>query len=288
MSRSSAFLFNDNSNVPYLQFQDFLREMGVRSNSLLAIDADLQEKFFPKNEAGQPRKRWDLPKVGTSCTKERFHRHLALCGFYQETIPMDWYYTYAGWPGALVVRAGARLMDLITAWKSGVRWNKTIVFAGKRPKIREKETFSDARDSINFQKWDADDFNEWSGIETEIDEMRWLWKKADIPPEMRGKPIMFVDAPMKPPVKEGGQPIRPNSEDTIKVWLETDPRPGTLLLSSGAPYGMAMDEAWAMLLKPRISVETFGHKAPCLEPEVFMREVAGCVHRIARARGVIT
>ena len=60
-----------------------------------------------------------------------------------------------------------------------------------------------------------------------------------------------------------------------------------MLVSSGAPYGMAQDEAFWMILAPhKHTVETFGHAAPEFPVETLMREVAGCVHRIRRARHV--
>lgn len=284
-----AFLFGIN-NKPYKPFHTFLKEMGVQGDNLATIDADLQQKFFPKNDAGVPRERWDLPKIGIPCTRERFHRHLALCGFYQETIPTKWEYTYAGWPGALATRACVRLIDLISAWKAGVRWKETIVFAGKRPRIKEKETLAAITMAVAPRVWEDSDPTGLEHCETELDVMKYLFNNLKLPNDLRDIPWTFVDAPMKPPATPDGPPIRPNSEDTIKAWLEMDPKTGSLILSSGAPYGMAMDEAWSMLLEINgISVETFGHKAPDLEPEVFMREVAGCVHRIARARqGVLS
>lgn len=103
---------------------------------------------------------------------------------------------------------------------------------------------------------------------------------------MRDVRAIFIDAPMKPAPKEGGQPVRPNTEDTILHWLETEkPEPGSMLVSSGAPYGMAQDEAFQALLGPLgFSIETFGHVAPNLPIENFMREVAGCVNRIFHTR----
>ena len=92
---------------------------------------------------------------------------------------------------------------------------------------------------------------------------------------------------MKPPAKEGGPPVRPTTEDTVLEWLKSNPKPGPVLLSSGAPYGMAMDEAFWMLLEPHgFTVETFGHAAPDLPIENLMREVAGTVNRIRRARNL--
>ncbi|MBI2642134.1 MAG: hypothetical protein HYW96_00985 [Candidatus Wildermuthbacteria bacterium] len=115
--------------------------------------------------------------------------------------------------------------------------------------------------------------------------MRWLWINCTLPLDLQDTRVVFVDAPMKPPTTPGGQPVRPNTEDTVREWLSSKPTSTEVLLSSGAPYGMAQDEAlWRLLVVHCIAVETFGHAAPDLAPEVFMREVAGTVHQITLSR----
>lgn len=303
--RRSFLLFGSNDR-PTEAFAAFLHDVGVPGEDLQSIDGALQKRFFQKSPDGQPLERWELKEVEVYCPIDRIKQHLASCGFLNATEPQGLVYTRAGWPGALLPRAAARLCDLIDAWQSGVRWTETIVFGGKRPLQTDKENMCAAffvlGQDIPFPDYPDRPMDEWEydmagsdyrrsspfpqqGIHTELDMMRWLWSEADIPLDLRLLPTIFVDAPMKPSLKEGGPPVRPTTEDTITEWLKSNPIKGCLLLSSGDPYGMAQDEAFWMLLECHgHTVETFGHAAPDLPIENLMREVAGTVNRIRKAR----
>lgn len=278
--RRSGLLFTH--NIPTPQFRKFLEDIGIPGENLSEINTALQQRFFQKKSGtNEPLERWELGRVEVSCPPARFQRHLELCGFVSKTIPQHMTYTYAAWPGALAVRAGVRLADLTEAWESGVRWKETIVLGGKRP-LQEKETPREAMFTGGLGRgFDMDRPLTSYGLKTELDMMRWLWTTCVLPPGLRDTRVVFVDAPMKPPATPGGQPVRPNTEDTILEWLKSKPSSTELLISSGAPYGMAQDESfWRLLGVHGIAIETFGHAAPRLAPEVFMREVAGMVYQI--------
>ncbi len=291
--RRSIPLFGTSDNRPTPAFEGFLRDVQVPGDDLASIDAALQARFFQKGPDQQPIEPWELKDVQVSCPPEKLGRHLHRCGFIAERIALCWEYTYAAWPGALLPRATVRLSDLIEAWKSGVLWQQTIVFGGKRPLQPDKENPMQGWPANKLPPMESALRGELStpsaqqGVETELDMMRWLWERVTMPSDLRALPTVFVDAPMKPPAKEGGPPVRPNTEDTVQEWLRSNPKHGSLLLSSGAPYGMAQDEAFAMLLDSHgITAETFGHAAPDLPAENLMREVAGAVNRIRKARKV--
>lgn len=288
--RRSALLF-DAGNQPTPHFADFLRDIGIPGTNLIEIDTALQARFFQKNPDGSPKERWELDKVQVNCPLQQLRAYLAACGFMMETQPSTRVYDYAAWPGALVTRAVVRLNDLVSAWQKGVRWKQTIVFGGKRPLQADKESYEKCCEAMQIhpshtypkQSWDA------QPPQNELEMMRWVCQNTMQPfsQEKITVPPVFVDAPMKPPVKEGGPPVRPTTEDTVQEWLRSNPKPGSVLLSSGAPYGMAMDEAFWMLLEPHgFTVETFGHAAPDLPIENLMREVAGTVNRVRRARNL--
>lgn len=300
--RRSDLLFTS-AGRPTEAFAAFLKDVQVPGNDLPSIDDSLQIRFFQKKDDGKPKERWELAKIVISCSEDRIRQHLAACGFMNKTEPSRRRYKRAAWPGALVVRAAARLSDLVNAWNSGVRWNETVVFAGKRPLQQAKENSVECCKALGIdvdEETEAKDYVRlWDSIrpETELEMMRFLLEAASLensepgalvlPLELLELPVTFVDAPMKPPLQPDGEPVRPTTEDTILAWLEDEPEPGSMFVSSGAPYGMAQDEAFWMLLEPHgHTVETFGHAAPDLPIENFMREVAGTVNRIRRARGL--
>jgi len=284
--RRSSLLFGLD-NCPTESFAAFLRDVKVPGDDLLSIDASLQARFFQKNPDGSPKERWELDKVEIDCPIKQIKEHLGTCGFMNKTQPSGKIYGYAAWPGALVTRAVVRLNDLVNAWDDGVRWEQTIVFGGKRPLQSDKESFTQCCNSLGLGNDRHHEFVPiWDGFwpVNELEMMRFIWAAIAMPNELRAIPVIFVDAPMKQSAKEGSPLVRPTTEDTAKEWLEGKPNPGSILLSSGAPYGMAMDEAFWMLLEPHgFTVETFGHAAPDLPTENLMREVAGTVNRIHRA-----
>lgn len=294
--RTSANLFTDN-NLPTERLARLLKDLRLPYDTLTKIDDGLQVAFFQKKESGEARERWELETVIVECPESTIRSRLAELGFLTKTVPRQKHYDRAAWPGALVTRAAVRLFDLIEAWNSGVRWDEMVVFGGKRALIPEKESVTQCikalRETGLITSEDDESFRrQWAWIDnppTELDMMQWIWY-CSVPTEMAASiRVNFVDAPIKPPVTEGGAPVRPNTEDTIIAWeRDCSPSPGTMLVSSGAPYGMAQNEAFWMLLGPKEhSIETFGHAVPTgLGLEVILRELAGCVNRIRRARGV--
>lgn len=283
-----SFLLFDAENRPTSAFANFLRDIQVPGKDIESIDQSLQARFFQKKPNGAPRERWELEEVEVYCPREVIKGHLKNCGFLDETRPTEKKYDYAAWPGALVTRAVGRHYDLVLAWFGYyVSWRETIVFGGKRPLQQDKENYEACHLAMGLDLWDSEASAAWERLnpQTELDMMRWIWEmdshlvrfRHGELDSMYDHPVNFVDAAMKPQ--------RPTTEDTIKEWLKSNPKPGSVLLSSGVPYGMAMDEAFWMLLEPYgFTVETFGHAAPDLPIKTFMREVTGCVNRIRRAR----
>lgn len=278
MRRSELLFYN---TVPTVDFADFLRLVGIPGKNLCEIDTALQARFFQKNEDNTPKERWELGSVSVPCTEADVRNFLRPLGFIEFSVPSRDQYKYGAWPGALLPRAAARLHDLATTWHDhNTKLEKLVVFGGKRPIIPDKENPEIAR-SLPFV-WKSG-FTNFDPVQTELDLMMWIWKNMELPKGLYELPTTFVDAPMK---EVGGKPVRPNTEDTINCWLETKPVEGSILVSSGAPYGMAQDEAFASLCEPYgFTVETFGHECPAnLSIELLMREVAGTVNRIAKSK----
>lgn len=294
--RTSANLFS-NDNQPTERFEHLLKNLRLPYGTLEEIDDGLQTAFFQKKDNGEAKERWELARVTVECPEYKIRDQLGGLGFLFKTQPRQMRYDRAGWPGALVTRAAGRLVDLIQAWQDGIRWNETIVFGGKRALLSDREsraacinTLQDAPHLMAGMPT-SELILEWDrlGPTTELDLMKWIWACSKVPSELRNVPIVFVDAPMKPSATPGGKEVRPSTEDTITAWNnQYSPTPGSLLVSSGAPYGMAQNEAFWMLLGPKgHSIETFGHAVPeGLGLEVVLRELAGCVNRIRRARDV--
>lgn len=295
MSRSDLLINTDNNATQ--PFRDFLALVGIEAVGLAEINAALQQRYFKTDsQTGRPLERWEYDGPLFSTVPDDVRDALAACGFVNAEVPRQKEYTYYAWPGALAVRAAARMFDLIDAWKvHGVRCEQLVAFGGKRPlqleSVGGKPAVEGLEAILKLLHADHDDPAVLSTIQvhtlgTELQMMEFMWDVActqgDVPQEFKRVPALFVDAPMK---QEGEKQVRPNTEDTILEWLKGDPKPGSILLSSGAPYSTAQEEAFRMLLPAGFTVETFGHGVPAeLKAVNMFREVAGAVYRIKRNR----
>lgn len=291
--RRSELLFQPD-NRPTAFFADLLKALLVPGDTLADIDTVLQERYFPKHDDGRGKERWELPPVSLEggCTPEDFRGHLSRCGFLDVTKPTRLEYVYGTVPGALAPRSAVRMKDLIGAWKQGVRWKRSVLFGGERPLQADKENFEACCKAVGIPEERKREVESTWGVinpRTELDMMQFCWEVLPVPDDLRALPTSMVNAPMKPGKNPGDAPIRPDTLDPLKTWLtQDDPEPGSMLVSSGAPYGMAQSIAYEMVLEPEgfDDIEFFGHEAPDLPVENYLREVAGAVNRLRKQRGV--
>lgn len=290
--RRSELLFQTDKKKPTTKFRRLLDLLGIPADNIVEINDIMQVRYIKRADDGRVKERWEeVDDMLFTQMPDPTKAALADCGFVNSTLPKSPKKVYDFWPGALALRAAARLKDNIALWQAGFRWDQNVVFGGKRALQPDKESYEqclghlgvDGSEALRDQ-WDS------APPQTELEMMSFLWDAAGIakliPEEMLLLPTTFVDAPMKAPAKPGGPQERPNTEDTVMTWLEVhQPAPGSAFLSSGAPYGMAQDEAFQMLLaKHGFDIETFGHGVPAdLKAWVMMGEVARTVFRISRS-----
>jgi len=291
-------LFFQPNDKPTLALAAVLREVRLHDcNSLTEIDDALQEHFFPKKD-GKPLERWELPTL--SLEDSPLLRHaLEDLGLVQATAAQHPSYCYAGWIGATLPAVRKRLFDLVCEWNRGVRWNALILLGSARPfgsvpGENLKDLCDSAKSPLGFRE-------DWKPGNTPISEcgmMRTVLYQCQLPPMMAVN-MIEVEAPMVRLYESDGSPIfdpdtqrtktrRPDTEDVFRAWFAKNPTPGTMLLSSYAPYGPAQDVAAWMIGGPRgFTFETIGQGAdPQLTLERYMREIAVTVHRIRRSRGL--
>ncbi|MES2121912.1 MAG: hypothetical protein V4492_03935 [Chlamydiota bacterium] len=112
--------------------------------------------------------------------------------------------------GATTCRMQMRLDYLKELWNDGVRFEQIVWLTGDRPLDKRIDRQLD-------------------GCATESDAARSIWQITELPEEMRQLPVVFVAVPMFP-----GR--RPNTEDTIIAWLETQTATRTALFVSDQPF----------------------------------------------------
>lgn len=159
------------------------------------------------------RERWELSELSSE------KRHFVLDwaekqGIFAPWRPAQTHYGKALILGATTCRMQIRLNYLKELWEQGTRFDEIVWLTGDRP--------LDPR---------IDGLTERCKNESEAAQA--LWKEANLPPEMKNLPVVFIAVPMK---EEGSVLKRPNTEDTIVAWLEQTKAPCTALFVSDQPF----------------------------------------------------
>ncbi|MBM3198105.1 MAG: hypothetical protein FJZ58_02465 [Chlamydiae bacterium] len=136
-------------------------------------------------------------------------------GLFSPWTPSTRHYDHAIILGATVGAMQQRLNYLKKLWMTGTRFQSVVWLTGERP----LDAYADGT---------------FDGLHTESAAARFLWEQADLPPDLRALPVVFVEVPMK---KVGLSYARPTTGDTIVSWLhEHQPSPCTALFVSSQPF----------------------------------------------------
>jgi len=106
--------------------------------------------------------------------------------------------------GALLSTVESRVDYLIDC---GVAFDQLVFLTGERPLLDSEK-------------------KKLPGLLTESEMVKWVYEQSNLPKSI---PALFIDVPMK------GE-IRPNTLDTIRAWLQTNPHPETCLAISSQPF----------------------------------------------------
>lgn len=164
-------------------------------------------------------------------------------GLVNEVTPQSKNYDYVVILGASLPTARIRISWLIKLWNDGIRFKKVFVLTGQRPLDSEKETLAMLdKEYVNKLRvrnpfigvvrsdWKIDSSMKF---ETESDMMKLIYEQSDMPEVLRQVEVVFIESPMKE--SSAGKKIRPNTADTLKDWLKTNPEKGTILAISSQP-----------------------------------------------------
>lgn len=181
-------------------------------------------------------------------------------GILQEVTPSRNYYDYALLLGATVDPVRARLQYLATLWKSGIRFGSIIILTGQRtlnPKLESPERLLDKENGLLPFK---EGWHFTSRIPTTETEMiQLVLEQSELPKEWDDLPIIIIDTPMQQTADDTWQ--RPNTHDTVKTWLHTNPTPGNILAISNQPYVGYQNAVLQNLIPNTFVIETVGKSA---------------------------
>ncbi len=214
--------------------------------SLSAISTPLQEifdAFGVKTEDVEElwmqkgKERWEYDK------RYEYMRPVAWplfekAGLIFEAAPQKEHYDYALVHGALLPAVQKRIEYLASLWKKGTRFDKIVFLTGARP-LRDAEKA--ACDLI----WESE-------------MVEWVYLRSELPKDI---PASFINAPQK---QVEGAWVRPQTIDTLRAWIQTEPKAGSCLGVSNQPYVGYQNAVMRSLLPAGFTVETVG---PAVEGE---------------------
>jgi hypothetical protein len=197
-----------------LPIQDHQIDPEALSQLACALNISPEEDLIAATQKRWLRKpgqeRWELEEL--SADQRTFVLNWAKQqGFFSPWKPNCKVYNQALILGATTPRMQTRLSYLKQLWDEGVRFQEVVWLTGDRPLDKRVDDLTDR-------------------CTNESEAAHILWKEADLPPEMKKLPVVFVAVPMK----EGGK--RPNTQDTLLAWLKREPQPHTALFISDQPF----------------------------------------------------
>jgi hypothetical protein len=184
------------------------------------------------------KERWQVQEVFPK-ERKRIVQSVKKLHFVDAVKPTRKSYKYAVVLGALQSRVQQRLNTLVRAYNNGVRFDSIVFLTGQRQleTAEEKST----------------------GVKTETEMMKVLWKKMKAPAAMKKLPLEVVDAPA--PLGGVVKILRPRTIDTAIAWLEQKPAPGRVLCVSNQPYVSFQDSVMKAALPATFEIETIGDGA---------------------------
>lgn len=162
--------------------------------------------------------------------------------------------------GSFLSGVRLRFNYLVEQWKKGVRFHSIYFLSGERP-LTEEEKENPFMQGLEKQ------------TESEMTEV--VWKKSQIPNEMRNAvKVFFVNA-------KGNQGARPTTDDTVKAWLKETPPFGYYLAVTNAPYINRQHLVMRTIAPNEYKFDTIGPRAnDQIKMAIVLDELARCIFQM--------
>jgi hypothetical protein len=176
--------------------------------------------------------------------------------------------------GASLSTIRTRLKYALDLWEQGIRFKRIIFLVGERPLDPQKESREELYDRNNNQiairnSWQEP--NELPKTETEMTKM--VFDQTELPEGFLNQvSVRFVDTPMQ--INPDGTTRRPNTGDTIKLWLTQMDQPGSILAISNQPYVGYQHAVLKSLMPCELKFETVGNRKVSFESDIQLDNLA--------------
>lgn len=262
---SSMILFDEN-HKPRDKLLQILSLVGMQSFdessiTISEINAWAQKNLLRKGE------RWEEQTTHFENLKPKLMPLLEDLGFVNDTSSHFKTYQGAIIHGALLSTVRRRIHTLIQEWEQGVRFPHLYFLGGDRPLNPEYENTNTLKSSKTPK--------------TESEMMELVWEQSNVPLEIKNQvDVHFISAPMKIDPKTK-QLQRPNTDDTVEMWLKATPPHGRYLAVSNAPYTNRQDLVIRTIAPNDYTFDTIGPAANKQERVIiFLDELARLIFQL--------
>ncbi|MCK5892915.1 MAG: hypothetical protein KAG53_00620 [Endozoicomonadaceae bacterium] len=228
--------------------------------------------------------RWELDEIDLPPDQEALvHNDLQQLGFSQVIKPVRKTYAYGVILGATSPGMLERLNYLATLWRNGTRFDRLLFLTGQRPVDPLVDHFQSLMKSLQ-KKADIVHLVGDSAPMHETEAAQLLYLYADLPQSMRELPVIFIDTAR---TWQRQHWVRPNTRDTVKTWLLTNPEAGSVLMVSTQPHAAYQHAVVRGELSERFYLETVAPASPKEQPlAVMLDAVASWLMRFDPAQGL--
>ena len=237
---SSRLLFDENfqPRIKLLTLLELVNMDPLNSfeKSVVQINRWAQRYLLRQGE------RWEAQSEVYEDLKPRITPLLSDLGFIEESSAHFEHYSGAIVHGALLSTVRIRLHHLVEQWDQGTRFPHLYFLTGERPLDPQEENdylfIQDENSPLTIRK----DWIQPSELpKTECEMMQMVWDQSEIPESMRQETqVHFINAPMKK-APNSDRMMRPNTDDTVNLWIKSEPLSGRYLAISNAPYTNRQD-----------------------------------------------
>ena len=176
--------------------------------------------------------RWEMVPMNTSSeTRQQAMIILKRMGLVNEIKPKNRHFDYVLLLGATIPRMERRLNQVVRLWEQGIRANHIVFLTGQRPLTPA----IDHPDQLILRATASKRATDLSRPQNETEAAQMIWISSTMPPSMRKTGCQFISSPR---VWTGNEWQRPNTRDTLKEWLQTQPASGSVLVISDNPHAL--------------------------------------------------
>lgn len=230
------------SGAPTEELLCVLKEFNISHDGRWETIVEKTQKLWKRSAE---KERWEVEEYLDPHPKQTYELFCHV-GMLDERKATTCCYDYALVLGATVEKVRSRLFFLKQEWERGVRFKKLVFLTGDRPlTAQESKTLYDSPYPMRpFKPRGAPPKNETEMMTVVFDQMV-------LPQAWDSMTVVVVDTPQR----EGK---RPNTEDTFRHWLTSNPHPGTTLIVSDQPFLGRADALAHKILPPNFTIETVG------------------------------